>query len=250
MNCPPRIPGAGQSGREARCRATVSAAPPRRAFTLIEVLLAVVVFGFVLVAIHLVFHGALRLRNRTAASLEAAVPLAQSLAIIQRDLANLIPPGGTLAGHLQAIPTQQTEVGQVGPFWFTSVGVMTATAPWSPAQRVAYRLTEPTNDTAGLDLYRSVSRNLLAVTTDQPEDQFLMSGVETLLFQYFDGTQWRDYWDSTVETNSLPAAVKAQLFLAAGRTNRLREDPVELVVPVMVQATTTNQNTQSSGGGA
>lgn len=222
----------------------------RHAFTLIEVLIAVVVFGFVLVAIHLVFHGALRLRNRAAASLEAAVPLAQSLAIIQRDLANLLPPGGTLAGHLQAIPTQQTELGQIGPFWFTAVGVMTANEPWSPAQRVAYRLTAPTNDTAGLDLYRSVSRNLLPVTTDLVEDQFLMSGVESLLFQYFDGTQWRDYWDSTAETNSLPAAVKVQLFLSEGRTNRLREEPVELVVPIVVQTGPTNSTAQTTGGGA
>ncbi len=227
--------------------------PGRGAFTLIEVLLAVVIFGVVLVAMHAVFHGALRLRNKTAASLERAVPLQQTLAIIQRDLANLVLPGGVLAGHLQAIPTQQTELGQAGPFWYTAAGILSPATPWGSVQRVAYRLTEPTNDTAGLDLYRSVSRNLLPVLTDLPEDQFLMSGVEALLFEYHDGTQWRDYWDSTAETNSLPAAIKVKLYLAAGRTNRLWEQPVELVVPVVVQPsaqTATNQTAAASGGNA
>jgi type II secretion system protein J len=228
----------------------------RRAFTLIEVLLAVVVFGVVLVAMHGVFYGALRLRNKTVASLEAAVPLQQTLAIIQRDLANLVLPGGTLAGQLQGIPTQQTELGQIGPFLYTAVGILSASTPWAPVQRVAYRLTQPTNDSLGLDLYRSVSRNLLPVTTDLAEDQYLMSGIETILFEYYDGTQWRDYWDSTAETTAgLPAAIKLRLFLAGAQTNRFLEEPVELVVPVVVQSATnqttqTSQTTGTTGGGA
>ncbi len=221
----------------------------RRGFTLIEVLLAVVIFGVVLIAMHAVFHGALRLRNRTAASLERAVPLQQTLAIIQRDLANVVLPGGVLAGHLQAIPTQQTEPGQAGPFWYTAVGILSPTMPWATVQRVAYRLTQPTNDTLGLDLYRSVSRNLLPVLTDLAEDQFLMSGVEALLFEYHDGTQWRDYWDSTVETNSLPAAIRLKLYLAAGQTNRLLEQPIELVVPVVVQPSAQSATNQTAAAG-
>lgn len=226
--------------------------PARRAFTLIEVLLAVVIFGVVLVAMHAVFHSALRLHNKTAARLEASVPLQQTLAIIQRDLANVVLPGGALTGQLQAIPTQQTELGQIGPFWYTAVGTLSATTPWTAVQRVAYRLSQPTNDSPGLDLYRSVSRNLLPVTTDLAEDQYLMSGIETLLFEYYDGTQWRDYWDSTTETNPLPAGIRLKLYLAAGQTNRLLQEPIELVVPVVVQTATnqTSQTTAATGGGA
>ena len=81
--------------------------PPRsksrraRAFTLMEILIATVAFAIVLAAINGVFYGALRLRNKSAAALDAAVPLQHTLAIIQRDLAGIVPPGGPLSGALQ-----------------------------------------------------------------------------------------------------------------------------------------------------
>ena len=72
-----------------------------RGFTLLEVLIASVAFAIVLAAINAVFYGALRLRNKTVDALEQALPMQQALAVIQRDLANLVVPGGTLAGALQ-----------------------------------------------------------------------------------------------------------------------------------------------------
>jgi prepilin-type N-terminal cleavage/methylation domain-containing protein len=218
-----------------------------RAFTLLELLLAVMVFSVVLLSLHYVFNGALRLRNKVVTGLEEAVPLQQALAIIQRDLANLAAPGGTLVGALQTMPTNLTPlVGRSSPYFHTTVGVLTDTAPWPALQRVAYRLVPPTNDTEGLDLMRAVTRNLLATVEEPPEDQFLVGGVEELVFQFHDGTQWRDSWDSTVEPTVLPAAIKAQLYLARGRTNLTDREPVELVVPVFVQPAT--NTTQTSGG--
>jgi type II secretion system protein J len=218
------------------------------------VLLAVVVFAVVLVAMHSVFHGALRLRNRTTASLEEAVPLEQALALIRRDLANLVSPGGTLAGPLQTAPTGTTValLGRVAPDFYTSVGVLNDRDPWPDVQRVTYRLLAPTNDTPGLELTRSVTRNLLAVAEDTPEDQFLLGGVETVTFQYFDGTTWRYDWDSTGEmtadlTVGLPSAIKVEIVLTSALTNRVQPEPLELVVPVTVQADT-NALAQTSGG--
>ncbi|MBE7502303.1 MAG: prepilin-type N-terminal cleavage/methylation domain-containing protein [Verrucomicrobiales bacterium] len=223
-------------------------------FTLLEVLLAVVVFAVVLVAMHYVFHGALRLRNRTTASLEEAVPLQQALAVIQRDLANLASPGGTLAGPLQTAPTGTTAtlLGRVAPDFYTTVGVLRDTDPWPEIQRVTYRLTSPTNDRPGLELFRSVNRNLLALVESTPDDQFLLGGVETVTFQYFDGTTWRYDWDSTGEmtadlTSGLPSAIKVEIVLTSALTNRAEPEPIELVVPVTVQADT-DTATQASGG--
>jgi general secretion pathway protein J len=217
----------------------------RPAFTLLEVMLAVVVFSIVLLAMHLVFHGALRLRNKTAAAVEAGVPLQQALAILERDLANLVPPG-TLAGAIQSTPTLTTLQGQVSPYFFTTVGILRETTPWSDLQRVAYRLLEPTNNSAGRDLYRSVVRNPLPATQDDPEDQFLLHGVDELLFEYYDGTAWRPTWDATNEVSLMPAAIKLALYLTRDRTNgTLLREPVELVVPVTVQAFT-NQTAQAA----
>jgi general secretion pathway protein J len=232
----------------------VRSLPPRprgrRGFTLLELLLAVMVFSVVLLSLHYVFSGALRLRNRVAAALEETVPLEQALAIIRRDLANLAAPGGTLVGALQTIPTNLTLLpGRCSPFFFTTVGVLRDDAPWPALQRVVYRLVPPTNDVAGLDLMRSVTRNLLAPVEEPPEDQFLLAGVEELVFQFYDGTQWRDAWDSTVEPTVLPAAIKVQVYLTRHQTNRDAREPIELVVPVEVRPVTGSTGSSSTGGG-
>ena len=64
------------------------------AFTLLELLIAVVAFAIVLAAINSVFYGAVRLRNKTVESIDAALPIQHALAILRADLSNIVPPGG------------------------------------------------------------------------------------------------------------------------------------------------------------
>ena len=223
---------------------------PQRGFTLLELLLAVLVFAIVLAAIHTVFFSAFKLRQRTTDAIERSLPLQQALAIIKRDLANLVPPGGTLSGALQSTPTITTTASgvsmagslnrQSGPQFYTAVGIVDDHAPCGEIERVSYYLAAPTNDTPGLDLFRSVARNLLPLTQDQTDNQFLMSGVEAISFQYFNGTAWQETWDSTEVdsmtglTNNLPGAIKLQLQLHTENYTLGTPAPVELVVPVTV----------------
>ncbi len=223
----------------------------RRAFTLLELLLAVIVFAIVLSAIHVVFFSAFRLRNRTAEAIERSLPLQQALTIIKRDLANIVPPGGALSGALQSTPTISTTGGMTGsanrrngPQFYTATGIVDDYTPWSEMRRVSYFLAAPTNNSPGLDLFRSVARNLLPVSQDESEDQFLMGGVETIAFQYYDGNAWRDTWDSTQVdsatglTNNLPTAIKLELALYDGNRSFGTPAPVQLIVPVVVMART------------
>jgi len=92
----------------------------------------------------------------------------------------------------------------------------------------------------GRDLIRVVSGNLLPVTTDESSSRWLMGGVESMYFQFHDGTSWLDTWDSTTSSN-LPVAIKVQLALATDETqaNYFLQDPVEIVVPVLAQAVAT-----------
>jgi type II secretory pathway component PulJ len=229
----------------------------REAFTLLELLLAVLVFAIVLGAMHLVFFSAFKLRNKTADAVERSLPLQQTLAIIRRDLANLVPPGGPFSGALQSTPTfsSPTDTGAGGgrsgslnrgngPQFYTAVGIVDDNAPWGDLERVTYYLAPPTNNTPGMDLFRSVTRNLLPVMQEQSEDQFLMSGVDAITFQYYNGTDWQDTWDSTQPdpatglTNNLPGAIKVELQLHNDHFAAGTPAPVELVVPVMVLART------------
>jgi prepilin-type N-terminal cleavage/methylation domain-containing protein len=238
----------------------------RAGFTLFELLLAVAIFAVVLMAIHTVFYSALSLRNRTVAQLEHAVPLERALEILRRDLASLVPPGGTFSGPLQSAVSAGGGLGQsstantntyranlpglvVSPELYTATGIIDDYRPWGDIARVTYYLADPTNNSPGRDLIRAVTRNLLPILEDQPEHQWLLGGVDHLQFLFFDGLYWSEVWDSTTAATPLPSALKIQLWLTSDNTSRATSDPIELVVPLVVHAVT-NQTDSASGGGS
>jgi general secretion pathway protein J len=229
-------------------------------FTLLELLIAVAIFAVVLAAINTVFYAAMRLRNRTALSFEEKLPLQHAAAVIQRDLAGIVVPGGTIFGQFTTDQTTGSgSLGQEGATeFYTSTAIVDDNSPWGEVQKVSYLLVNPTNQTLGKDLVRSITRNLLPPETtsdDQSFQQWLMSGVESLTFLYYDGTQWIDSWDSTQPdtttglTNNLPKAIKVQIQLASEESNiRRKPTPVELVVPIVVQARTNQTSTATAAG--
>jgi type II secretion system protein J len=230
------------------------------AFTLLEILIAVAAFAVVLAAINTVFYSALRLRNSTSEAIEKALPMEHALGVIKRDLANLVLPGGLMSGTFSTTSTSNSLAGQSSPNFYTASGVVDETSPFAEVQRVSYLLVAATNRAGGKDLIRSVSRNLLPSLQEEYEEEWLMTGVQTLTFLYHDGTQWRDSWDSTIEntstglSNSLPAAVKVQVRLlsekSTGSRSRSRELPIELVVPIVVQQRTNQTQQVAAAGGA
>ena len=217
-----------------------------RAFTLMEVMLAMVAFAVTLAAISAVFYGALKLRERSANAIEATLPVERALAIIRNDLASLVPPGTNLFfGQLQTRP-QMTNAstaivgntptiavqGTVSPDFYTSSGVVNDSTQWGEVQKVTYELAISTNGTEGLDLFRRVKRNFLPPAMEEIEQQALLSKVEALEFYYHNGTTWQDTWDSTTEAIKLPRAIKAVITLE-GQSARFGPPPVELIVPII-----------------
>ena len=225
-----------------------------RGFTLIEVLLAVAVFAIVLAAINTVYFGALRLRNKTHDAFEIALPLQQAVGIIKRDLGGIMLPGGTMTGQFQTTPTNNSDANidfiglRVSPDIFTCTGIIDDTSPWTELQKVTYFLADPTNNATGRDLIRAISRNPLPLNTvaDEPEQQWLMGGVERMALQFYDGRTWIETWDSSLTTN-LPVAIKVQIALAGQNSQRSLLSPIEFIVPVMVQPRT-NTTAAATGG--
>ena len=245
-------------------------------FTLLELLLAVAAFALVLAAINGVFYGALKLRNKTVAGFDESLPLQQTLTILKRDLANIVVPGGTLSGTLQtsansgmnssansssssstsssssgnnssALVNNGMVLGQSSPTLYTATASLDETSPFAEVQKVSYQLVSSTNlSSTGRDLVRSVTRNLLPTLQDQAVKQSLLTGVQSITFQFHDGSQWRDSWDSTTADSArLPHAIKVQLQMAAEPSARTLPTPVELVVPLLVDGGS-NTTAQSS----
>jgi prepilin-type N-terminal cleavage/methylation domain-containing protein len=248
-----------------------STRPKREGFTLIEVLLATAIFSIVLVAINTVFFATLRLRQRVSAAVDESLPINQALSILRRDLQNVVPPGGVLAGNFRSgasgsgLGTSGTASGnaasatasrvssntaQLGGFdFFTSTGLIGDDAPWGDLQEVNYQLSEPADRATALgkDLVRSVSRNNLSFSTQTPETQLLANNIESFEVEFYDGTQWRDTWDTSSSDSTLPKAVRVRILPAVEQTlASVRREPLEILVALRTSGGT-NQ-VQSAGG--
>jgi type II secretion system protein J len=226
------------------------------AFTLIEVILALGIFALVLVSISTAFFAALRLRQKTSERIEEGLPLTHALSVLRRDLQNTLPPGGVLAGDFRSgngggggsssSSTARANRGlstsqNVGLDFFTSTGRLSDSQPWGDIQEVNYQLQEPADraHAYGRDLVRTVTRNLLATATQATDVQRLVGNVEDLQFLYFDGTQWRDSWDTSAGDTGLPAAVRVRIQLASSDGPTLRGvQPLEMVVLLESQSVT------------
>jgi len=214
------------------------------AFTLVEMILAIGVAALVLVAVNAVLFTALHLREVTTDVVDAATPVDQAFTWLRRDLQCVVTPtNGTskvLSGSFR-VGTGITSTGVNEPAAaeiFTATGALSANAPWADIQRVTYELKNSPAGAGQHDLYRSVWRNLLATTTPVVEDQLLLSGVTSVIFSGYDGTQWQETWDTsnpTSATTNLPVAVRVAIQLAgADKTT----EPIQLVVPIDAVART------------
>ena len=220
-----------------------------KAFTLIEMLLAVAICAIVLVAINGVFATAVRLRDKTSEAVEESLPVTRALDIMHRDLKATVGPGGILAGDFKcgaqvmgATMGLSGEAGSAGLDFFTSTGVISDKAPWGDLQEVFYELKAPSDrNHAGMDLVRCINRNpVLATTTQTPEIQLLIrTNVQTLQFDCYDGTQWRNTWDTSAGDTNLPVAVRIRIQLVAKQGEAAGNlQPLEAIVPLITQTRT------------
>jgi type II secretion system protein J len=225
----------------------------QHAFTLIEMILAIGVSAIILLSITGVLFAALGMRQATEDAVASAAPLDQTMTYLRRDLECVVTPtNGTskfLSGSFKLGNLVSPGVaGNVQVEMFTATGALSPDAPWGDIQRVTYELKSPTTSgSQGQDLYRSVTRNLLAESTPVVADQLMMNGVESIKFSGYDGSAWQDTWDTSAVTSvntNLPLAVRVEIQMAGN--NNGQGDPVTLVVPIdsvartnMVLSTTT-----------
>ena len=224
----------------------------KKAFTLVEMILAIGVTAIVLAAVNAVLFTALHLRQVTTDVVDAATPVDQAFTYLRRDLQCVVTPtNGTskvLSGGFR-LGNGITSVGISDPVAaeiFTATGALSERAPWADIQRVCYGLKNSTDGSGRRDLYRSVTRNLLSISTPDVTDQLMLSGVESIKFSGYDGAQWQEVWDTTdpssVYTN-LPLAVRVEIRLAGNDKNA---GPIQLLVPVD-SVTRTNVILNSTG---
>ena len=208
-------------------------------FTLLEILVASVIFAILVGALSSLFWGAMRLRERTFEVVEGGIPNAYVVRLIERDLDHLLPPGGVLAGNLLAEMETEGDARKDTLEFYSASGILSEKTSWGDIQKITYYLVSPQDGPtdAGSDLVRAVTRNLLASTEEEPEEQRLLQNVTSLEFSYYDGEEWQDSWDSTTEEAVVPVAIKGRIqFAHRDDTDTVPTRPIEFISEILSKA--------------
>ena len=216
------------------------------AFTLLEMLLAVAIASIVMVAIGNVLFGALRLNETSTRATGQTAPVDNMISIMKADIRDILPPGkiaGLMGTDATGTGTSVTPALEI----FTGNAVVQEDQPWGDVQKIDYFLQSPTNRSysAGMNLVRGVTRNVLASGTILPDQQTLLEDVSTLQFSFYDGTNWNDTWSTSL--SNIPIAIRVSIALADNsRSARSVQSPIKFVVPVVAWSNTNSITNQVS----
>lgn len=222
----------------------------RRAFTLIELVLAMAACAVLLVAIYGIFSKAVHLRDNAMARARDSRVKARAAGVLRNDLRNAIVSGGTLAATL--VGSRQGPSGSFpGYLKFTTTTTPDVNEiPGADVQQVEYYIvTDPaaTDQKAGM-LVRTYVRNLLAATVEVATEEPLLAGVESMEVEFFDGASWQDSWEVTTDSKTLPQAVRVRLQPARAESSTRAPAPIEVLVPWLTQASIEAPTTTTTGG--
>lgn len=221
----------------------------RRGFTLIELLLAAVIMTVMLASLYGIYHTATRMRERVWNDIQTSVPVDEVIRVMRTDLGATIGPGEVLARPFMGLSQQDGAARRDTLDFGAAVGRLNDDEPWADLVEVGYSLIEPEdgNLDTGMDLARTLTRNLLAQTVMADEPQRLLHNVEALQFQYWDGEYWQDSWDSTALENKLPSAIRVRVEFAEIKDKPARS-PIEMVCRTVCDNTTESTTTSATQG--
>ncbi len=223
----------------------------RTGFTLIEILVATLAFAVLLAALHSVFFSALRLRRDAELRIQSVQSHHQVAQLIERDLRNGILTGGLLAESVLGESETKGRGRADRLELVASTGSVDDAYPFGDLQRIEYFVMDDTGWTNrdGRVLARAVERNLLATVREEPEPQILLRNVESFEVAYYDGSSWVTTWDSTVQEDIPPAAIRVLVRFVEDPTRRQpRPLPIEIVAPWSVTPADTGDESAGRAG--
>jgi prepilin-type N-terminal cleavage/methylation domain-containing protein len=183
-----------------------------RGFTLLEVVTAMTIAAILLATLYSGMFVANRARRSATAAVDPARAASVAAEMMTQDLQGVLPPTGTLRGQFLGQRIGGTS-GNADSVEFYCMGQDPVDpggeAPLSEGVRKVVLILR--TDVTPPMLVRQVTRNLLAPTAPQPEEEVICRNVRSFTVQYFDGFSWLSDWDSTMTDNVLPAAVAIRL---------------------------------------
>ena len=218
------------------CRKRLSQA----GFTLMEVMFATMAFALILLVMQMTFSGVLGLRNRAQKRVDQQAILSQAMTIMKRDLENMIVTGGLMAEGLICTEMGSPDMPNDQLEFYSTTGVVSDQFPWGDVQKVGYLLGVDPMQTVTTNLGQALMRlslNTLPLEANEepPVETLMLDNVRSMEFEFFDGLQWLQTWDSNVNEPAVPLAVRAMVEVFTDNPNPTgRQTRIwEILVPIL-----------------
>jgi type II secretory pathway component PulJ len=243
-----------------------------RGFTLFEVILSVTIVVMITATMAESLNIAFKLKRSTEHAVEMVRDTRVVADIAFNDLANIVVPdpsytydGMNAAANDTTTATADSGIQTVvpiainGPFYGDNEKVWfytSATDPKSPVH-AGVRYEELGMSAKLEDVFaRRVNYNLLSDVAVQQQDgvrmtedlveEPLITNVVDVKFQYYDGTDWQDSWDSTTTSPALPFAIRIELHLKGAREGD-EDRVISRVAPILVAQPAPDTSTTNTG---
>jgi type II secretion system protein J len=187
------------------------------AFTLLEMLVATAMVAVLAGSLYASLSIAFKARRSALAVVEPVRKVEIALAFVGEDLRSAVVPKGTLAGPFVGEDAKDDRGHDSDTLEFYCTSNSPEQAEGIGDIKKIDLACEPSDDKRTQVLVRYVTTNLLAPKTVEPVREVLCRGVFGFNLRYFNGSEWLDTWDSTVENNTLPCAIEVTLQLDDAR---------------------------------
>ncbi len=187
------------------------------AFTLLEMLAAMGLMSVLAGSLYASLHIGFRARDSAVAALEPVRTAELTIELLREDIESVLPPTGILAGEFIGQDAKDDSQRDADTLLFHS----SANDPEEGEKACDIRRVEFVFASLGRDrpspegtervLVRRITTNLLAPETVEPKVEILFRRVLAFNLRYFDGFDWYDDWDSTLQGDVLPLGVEVVL---------------------------------------
>ena len=205
-----------------------------------EVMFATMAFALILLVMQMTFSGVLGQRNRMQKRVDQQAVLSQAMSIMKRDLENMIVTGGLMAEGLICTEMGSPDMPNDQLDFYSTTGVVSDQFPWGDVQKIGYLLGVDPMQTVTTNLGQTLMRlslNTLPLEANEepPVETLMLDNVRSMQFEFFDGLQWLQTWDSNVNEPAVPLAVRAIVEAFTDNPNPTRRQTRiwEILVPIL-----------------
>ncbi len=245
----------------------------RRAFTLIEILLATFAAAILLLGLYGIFQRAIKTRDSATERIRESRLRERAIAVMRNDLFSTYISGGVLACTLEGgASNQKSHFGGYLRFTATTGQDDNDDQGYGDVQQIEYYISGNGGSANNGPLVRVLTRDLLGSGTENPEEIPVLQRVEKFEVAFWDGNSWQDTCQLSGTTNSssnsltgtsltaatsgstsisgtssLPRAVRVRILQSPASDRVPLPPPIEIFVPLTTEPFTTATTSTTSG---